>query len=445
MIKIYTYNSIMQNEIHDFIIDNINNELNVKNNKVIENITKDLTNIQDNYIEKGGELLFAFDDENKKIVGTIAIKIENNVAVLKRFYVDNDYRKRKIGFLLYYELEKIINKKKINTIYLTSGKELEGAHKFYERNGWVKDTNNPGIYIRKGAYLYKKEMKKSKKITKKSEILNQAEILIEAIPYIKEYVGKIMIIKYGGNAMINEEQKSNVIKQISLLRMLGIKVVLVHGGGPDIENELKIKNIKSKFEKGLRVTNKETMDVVKMVLIGKINSEIVNLLNINNCNAIGLSGIDSSFIKCSAKDEKLGFVGKIESINTNIIIDLLEKDYVPIISTIGVDTKGNYYNINADTAASEIAIALKAKKVIFLTNIDGLLDKNKNIISVLKKEKIEELIQNETITGGMIPKIEACKECLENGVEKIHIINGAIKNTILYELLSDNGIGTMIV
>ena len=445
MIKIYNYNSIMQNEVKDFIVDNMNKELKVSDKKVLLNITKDLVDIHDNYIKTGGEMLFAFDDVVKKVVGTIAIKYENDIAILKRFYVEKEYRNRKIGFLLYYELEKIIDKKSINTIYLTTGQELEGAHKFYEKNGWIKEANNPGIYVREGAYLYKKEMKGSVKMQKKSEVLKQAEILIEAIPYIKEYVGKIMVIKYGGNAMINEEHKNNVVKQISLLKMLGIKVVLVHGGGPDIEEELKIKNIPTKFEDGLRVTDKDTMNIVKMVLIGKTNTEIVNLLNINNCNAVGISGIDNSCIKCNVKDEKLGYVGNVESIDTSIINDLLEKNYVPVISTIGVDTKGNYYNINADTVASEVAIALKAKKIIFLTNIDGILDKNKELISVLNKEKIDELISNNTISGGMLPKVNACKKCLENGVEKTHILNGSVKNTILYEILSDNGIGTMIV
>ena len=445
MIKVYNYNPTMQKEIKEFIINNMNKTLNVKDKETLEKITIDLENIYENYIESGGELLFAFEDNIKSIVGTIAIKYENNIAILKRFYVDEKYRNRKVGFLLYYELEKIIKKKNINKIYLTSGKELEGAHKFYEKNGWIKEENNPGIFVREGANLYKKEMKESVEMNKSSEVLKQAEILIEAIPYITEYVGEIMVIKYGGNAMVDENQKSNVVKQISLLKMLGIKVVLVHGGGPDIESDLKIKQIDSKFENGLRVTDKNTMDIVKMVLIGKTNSELVNLLNVHNCNAVGISGIDNSFIKCSMKDEKLGYVGKVEKVDTKIITDLLEKNYVPVISTIGVDKKGNYYNINADTVASEVAIALNAKKVIFLTNIDGLMDKNKKIISVLNSQKIDELISNGTISGGMIPKVKACQNCLENGVEKTHILNGSVKNTIIYEILSDNGIGTMII
>ena len=236
MIKVYNYNPTMQKEIKEFIINNMNKTLNVKDKETLEKITIDLENIYENYIESGGELLFAFEDNIKSIVGTIAIKYENNIAILKRFYVDEKYRNRKVGFLLYYELEKIIKKKNINKIYLTSGKELEGAHKFYEKNGWIKEENNPGIFVREGANLYKKEMKESVEMNKSSEVLKQAEILIEAIPYITEYVGEIMVIKYGGNAMVDENQKSNVVKQISLLKMLGIKVVLVHGGGPDIES-----------------------------------------------------------------------------------------------------------------------------------------------------------------------------------------------------------------
>ena len=277
------------------------------------------------------------------------------------------------------------------------------------------------------------------------EISNKADVLIEAIPYIKEYSGKIMVIKYGGNAMNSQEQKENVIKQIILLKMLGIKVVLVHGGGPDIEEELQIKNIESKFQNGLRVTDEQTMDVVKTVLIGKTNSEIVKLLNLQKSDAIGLSGIDCNLISCEKIDDNIGFVGKVSNIKTELILSMLEKNYIPVISPIGVDEKGNCYNINADIAASEIAIALKAKKIIFLTNIDGLLDKNKKLISLMNKEKIDSLIDDGTITSGMIPKIKACEKCLDYGVEKTHILNGSKKNTILYELLSDNGTGTMII
>ena len=444
MIKILDYSQIMQDEVEKFIVDNMNDELNIKE-AVFNRITNDLNNIEKNYIETGGSVLFAYDTENKRIVGTVAIKFENGIAVLKRFYVDKEYRKKKIGYLLYTNIEKQIIKKNINKVYLTTGKELKNAHKFYERNGWEKEDKNPGIYVRQGAHLYKKEMGGNNVMKDEKDVLKQADILVEAIPYIQEYVGKIIVIKYGGNAMENDEQKENVIKQFALLKMLGMKVVLVHGGGPDIEEELKNKNISTKFENGLRVTDKETVDVVKMVLIGKTNSELVKLLNIQNCNAVGLSGLDSSFIKCKKVDEKIGFVGEIEGIDTKLILKLLEENYTPVISPIGSDKNGNTYNINADTAASEIAIALKAKKVIFVTNIDGVLDKNKKLISLIEKEKIQGLIDNETIKGGMIPKIISCKNCIDNGVEKAHILNGTKKNTIICELLSDNGVGTMIV
>lgn len=278
-----------------------------------------------------------------------------------------------------------------------------------------------------------------------TDIEQKVEILVEAIPYINEFVGKIVVIKYGGNAMTDKEQKKNVIKQIALLKMLNIKVVLVHGGGPDIEEELKIKNIKSQFKNGLRITDKETMNVVEMVLIGKTNTELIKMLNEQSCNAIGLSGIDGSIIKCHKSNDDIGYVGEIESINTDLIIDLLDKGYTPVISPIGVDINGNTYNINADIAACEIAISLKAKKILLISNIDGIMDKNKKIISIIKKEKIQELIDNETIKDGMIPKVHACVKCIDNGVERTHILNGTKKNTIIYELLSDKGIGTMIV
>lgn len=277
------------------------------------------------------------------------------------------------------------------------------------------------------------------------QIIKDAEVLVEAIPYVKKFVGKIIVIKYGGNAMIDEIQKDNVIKQITLLKMLGIKVVLIHGGGPDIEEELRNKNIESKFKNGLRVTDKKTMDIVKMVLVGKTNTEIVNMLNMQLCNAIGISGIDGNIIKCKKSNKDIGYVGEIEKINNNLIFDLLEKDYIPVISPIGTDGEGNFYNINADTVASEIAISLKSNKIILLTNIDGILDKEKKIISIIDKRDVEQLINNGTIQGGMIPKVEACVQCLNNGVERTHILNGSKKNTILYELLTDDGIGTMII
>lgn len=277
------------------------------------------------------------------------------------------------------------------------------------------------------------------------EVIKEADILVEAIPYVQKFVGEIVVIKYGGNAMIDKVQKDNVIKQITLLKMLGIKVVLIHGGGPDIEEELKSKKIESEFKNGLRVTDEKTMDVVKMVLVGKTNTEIVNMLNMQSCNAVGLSGNDGNIIKCKMSDENIGYVGEIESINNKLILDLLEKDYIPVISPIGTDESGNFYNINADTVASEIAISLKSKKIILLTNIDGIMDKNQKLISIIDKKRINKLIDDGIIAGGMIPKVRACMNCLNNGIERTHILNGSKKNTILYELLTNDGIGTMII
>jgi len=442
MIKIYNYNQIMQNEIEEFILNNIGNELKIKEKTTFENITQDLSNIEKNYINNGGKLLFAYDTQNKEIAGTIAMKFENNIAVLKRFYVDEKYRKKKIGYLLYMEIEKALVEANIEQVYLTSGKELEQAHKFYKRNGWKMESKNPGIYIRTGADLYKKQVDQNK-INNKT--VDRANILIEAIPYIKEYLGTTMVIKYGGNALVDKEQKENVIKQIALLKMLGIKVVVVHGGGPDIDEELEKENIEIKFENGLRITDKKTMDVVKNVLINKTNPSIVQLLNEQKCNAIRMAGCDDNFITCTKIDEKLGFVGQIKNIKVDLINEILEKNCVPVISPIGIDEKGNYYNINADIAAAEVAMALKAQKVIFLTNTDGVLDKSKKLISLMNKEKINLLIEDGTIIGGMIPKINACKICLNNGVEKTHILSGLKKNTVLNELFSDNGVGTMII
>ena len=443
MIKVLNYNQIMQQEVEEFIVDNIKNELDI-GKEVFNILTRDLKDIEKNYIATGGSLLFAYDTDNKKIVGTVAIKFENDIALLKRFYVDKNYRKKKIGYLLYKNIEEQIINKRINRIYLTTGINLKDAHRFYEKNGWMKEKLNPGIYVREEADLYKKEMR-GKFMKKEKDILKQADILVEAIPYIQEYNGEIIVVKYGGNAMEDEKKKENVMKQITLLKMLGIKVVLVHGGGPDIEAELKSKNIATKFENGLRVTDKESVEIIKMVLIGKTNSEIVKILNMQNCNAVGLSGLDSNLIKCSMLDSKIGYVGKIEEVDTKLIIKLLEENYTPVISPIGTDNNGNIYNINADTAASEIAIALKAKKMVFLTDIDGLLDKDKNLISLIEKEKIQGLIDDGTINGGMIPKILSCKNCIEKGVEKVHILNGTKENTLIYELLSDSGIGTMIL
>lgn len=244
--------------------------------------------------------------------------------------------------------------------------------------------------------------------------------------------------------MISELQKQNIINQIIFMKKSGLKVVVVHGGGPDIDEELKAKNIKTQYKNGLRVTTKETLEIVKMVLIGKINTEIVNMINQKSCSAIGLSGIDGSIIKCTPNLNHIGYVGNIKSINNSLILDLLEKDYIPVISPIGTDENGEFYNINADIVASQIAISLKSKKIIMLTNIDGIMDKNKNLISTINIKKASELINDGTIFGGMIPKVEACINCLKNGVEKVYIINGLNKNMNLLETSNNKIIGTIL-
>lgn len=244
--------------------------------------------------------------------------------------------------------------------------------------------------------------------------------------------------------MINEVQKQNIIKQIIIMKKSGLKVIVVHGGGPEIDEELKLKNIQSEYKNGLRVTTKDTLEIVKMVLIGKINTEIVNMINQECCNAIGLSGIDGNIIKCTPSERNIGYVGNIEKINNKLILDLLEKDYIPVISPIGTDENGEFYNINADTVASEIAISLKCKKIIILTNTDGLMDKNKNVISMIDTKKVNELIDDGTISGGMIPKVQACIKCLNSGIENAHIISGLKKNINLYELFNNKLSGTMI-
>lgn len=244
--------------------------------------------------------------------------------------------------------------------------------------------------------------------------------------------------------MINEIQKQNIIKQIIRLKKSGLNVVIVHGGGPDIDEELKLKNIQVEYKNGLRVTTKETLEIVKMVLIGKINAEIVNQINQKSCKAIGLSGIDGNIIKCTPSEKCIGYVGNIKKIDNSLILDLLEKDYIPVISPIGTDENGEFYNINADTVASEIAISLKSKKIIMLTNIDGIMDKDKNLISTINIKKINELINDGTIFGGMIPKVEACINCLKNGIEQAHIINGLNEYINLSESCGNKINGTML-
>lgn len=276
----------------------------------------------------------------------------------------------------------------------------------------------------------------------------KAEVLIQALPYIQKYNNKVVVIKYGGNAMINEDIKLQVIKDIVLLSLVGIKIVLVHGGGIDISNMLKKVNKESKFINGLRYTDKETIDIVQMVLSGKTNKDLVSLIEANGGSAVGLCGIDFSFITCEKleADVDYGYVGKITNINTEPIFNILNSGHIPVIATLGTDKQGNTYNINADIAASEIASALKAYNLIVMTDVDGILKDIKDSSSLIPEilvSNVSRLTKQGIISGGMIPKVECCVNAVRKGVEKATIINGTTKHSILMEILSDKGVGTM--
>ena len=274
----------------------------------------------------------------------------------------------------------------------------------------------------------------------------RAEVLVHALPYIQEYTGKIVVVKYGGNAMINEELKDSVMKDIVLLSMIGVRVVLVHGGGPEITDMLKKIGKESVFVDGLRVTDKETADTVQMVLAGKVNKSLVALIENKGGNAIGLSGMDGRMIEAKVKDERLGFVGEITKVHVAPILDVIDKGYIPVVSTVGCDREGNVYNINADTAASKLAVALGAKKLILLTDVRGLMmDVNDpdSVIHRLKVSEVPKLVRDGVIKGGMIPKAECCRSAIEWGVNRVFIIDGRVPHAILIEMLTNEGIGTM--
>ena len=274
----------------------------------------------------------------------------------------------------------------------------------------------------------------------------KASILIQALPYIQKYYGKVIVVKYGGNAMINEELKEAVMGDVVLLSLIGIKVVLVHGGGPEINDMLKKINKKSEFINGLRVTDKETMDIVQMVLAGKVNKSLVQLINQKGGKALGLCGADGEMIITKKLDDVHGFVGEITEINTKIIDDALANGYIPVISTIGCDREGNTYNVNADTAASRIAGALKAESLISMTDIIGLLEDVNDPSTLIKSvnvSEVKELINDGIISGGMIPKVDCCVDAIRRGVNKSFIIDGRVPHSILIEVLTDEGIGTM--
>lgn len=276
----------------------------------------------------------------------------------------------------------------------------------------------------------------------------RAHILVEALPYIKKYNGKIVVIKYGGNAMINDDLKQRVMEDIVLLSLIGVKVVLVHGGGPEITEMMNRVGKKAEFVDGLRVTDKESTEIVQMVLAGKINKSLVNLLETKGGKAMGICGIDGQMIKAEVKDERLGYVGRITQVNVEPISDLLERGYTPVVSTIGCDDEGNVYNINADTAAAYIAGAINADRFFLMTDIAGIMrdkDDDNSLISLIDIEEANALTNSGVISGGMIPKVECCIEALDHGVDKVTIMDGRVPHSILLEMLTDEGAGTMVV
>ena len=275
----------------------------------------------------------------------------------------------------------------------------------------------------------------------------RAQVLTEALPYIRRYTGKIVVVKYGGNAMINEELKQQVMEDIVLLWLIGVKVVLVHGGGPEISDLMARLGKKPEFVDGLRVTDKETVDIVQMVLAGKVNKTLVNLIESKGGKAMGISGMDGRLIEAKMKNEKLGYVGEITNINIDPVTDLLEKGYIPIISTVGCDMKGNSYNINGDTAAAHIAGALGAERLIMMTDIAGILrdkDDPDTLIPEVTISEAKKLFEDGVISGGMIPKVDCCIEAINEGVQTVIIMDGRVPHSILMELLTDEGAGTMV-
>ena len=281
----------------------------------------------------------------------------------------------------------------------------------------------------------------------RDELTNQerAEVLTTALPFIRHYTGKTVVVKYGGNAMINEQLKQQVMEDVVLLRLMGVRVVLVHGGGPEINQLMDRLGKKPEFVDGLRVTDKETMDIVQMVLAGKINKTLVNLLEMKGGRAVGLSGMDGRLLQCTIKDERLGFVGEIQKVHIQPVLDLLDRGYIPVVSTVGCDKQGNAYNINGDTAAAFIAGALSAERLIMMTDIAGILRNREDPSTLIPRITLSELPslrEENVISGGMIPKVECCATALKRGVKNVVIMDGRVPHSILMELLTDEGAGT---
>jgi len=277
--------------------------------------------------------------------------------------------------------------------------------------------------------------------------IQKVETLLESLPYIRQFYDKTIVIKYGGHAMVEERLKQSFAKDIILMKYVGLDPVIVHGGGPQIGELLKKLGKESRFVKGIRVTDDETMDVVEMVLVGKVNKEIVGLINHYGGKAVGLSGKDGGLIKAKKlknRGEDMGMVGEVKSVNPKVIETLDRDKFIPVIAPVGVGDDGKTYNINADTVAGKIAAALKAEKLILLTDVQGVLDKNKKLISALSVAEVKKLIKNETATGGMIPKLECCLDAIKGGVSKAHIIDGRIAHAVLLEVFTDAGVGTEI-
>lgn len=274
----------------------------------------------------------------------------------------------------------------------------------------------------------------------------RAEVLVQALPYIQKYANKIVVVKFGGNAMVSQDLCSAVMSDITLLTQVGVKVVLVHGGGPEISDMLKKVNKTTEFVDGLRVTDAETMEIAQMVLCGKINKNLVAQMQQAGGNAIGLCGVDGHMIEAECLNPKLGFVGEITKVNPKPVLDMLNMGYIPVVSSVGCDAEGNAYNINADTAAAAIAAALGAECMVAMTDIVGILkdkDDPSSLISCINVQEAPEMIARGVISGGMIPKVEGCCNAVKAGVKKVFIIDGRVKHSILIELLTNEGMGTM--
>ena len=279
-----------------------------------------------------------------------------------------------------------------------------------------------------------------------NEIANKVETMLEALPYLSRYTGKVVVIKYGGNAMINEELKANVIKDVVLLKALGLKPVLCHGGGPGINRMLEQLDIPVKFINGLRYTSEEIIRVVEMVLIGQVNSELVGRINSQGGRAVGLSGISGDLFQCVQRSEELGYVGDVVKVNAEPVLAMLDAGFIPVVAPVGTDGRGTSFNINGDTAASKLAGALKAEKLMILTDIEGLCNdiKVRDVISYLNVADVQGLKDQGTIAGGMIPKVDCCVQAIEEGVTSVHIIDGRQPHSMLYEAFSTEGTGTTV-